>query len=174
MFDGAHLGGRFTRMRRGQINPRSWDAAIRAVQKHLLEFSDHVPVTTDQGRILGAVYGLCDQLTARRYLAWVPTNRELAAKYRISPRTVTNWRREGCPFSEGQTRVLGWIARRRYAPVGAKAKFEKQLGGLKFDVLMEECRAAVANARQLKLACKLNGIKLAPDDWLRGFRCPRR
>ena len=40
---------------------------------------------------------------------------------------VTNWRRDGCPFAGGQTRVLGWIARRRYAPAGTKAKFTKQL-----------------------------------------------
>ena len=73
------------------------------VQKHLVEFPDRIPVTTEQDRILGAVFGLCGQLTARRYLAWVPSNRDLARKYSISPRTVTNWRREGA-FGEGQAR----------------------------------------------------------------------
>lgn len=114
-------------MRRGHINPRSWDAAIRAVQKHLLEFPDHVPVTTEQDGILGAVYFLCEQLTARRHLVWVQSNRELARKYSISPRTVTNWRREGCPFADGKARVLDWMAERRYVPAGAKAKFGGRL-----------------------------------------------
>jgi len=54
------------------------------------------------------VYSLCGELEARRYLIYMATNRELMAKYGISERTVRNWRREGCPFAEGQRAVLEW------------------------------------------------------------------
>ena len=114
-------------MRRGQVNPRSWDAAIRAVQKELHELAAATPLTDEQDRTFQAVFERCEELTAKRYLAWFSTNRELARKYRISPRTVTNWRREGCPFLGGQARVLGWVARRRYAPAGTREKFAGQL-----------------------------------------------
>ena len=102
------------------------------------------------------------------------TNRELVAKYRISPRTVTNWRREGCPFAEGQSRLLGWIARRRYAPAGTRDKFAKRLPALRVKASLADLRAWMQDARELKLVAKLNGIELPPDDWLRRLRCPRR
>lgn len=55
-------------------------------------------VRPDDGRgrtTLAAVDALCAELTARRYLAWWATTAELAAKYGIGERTVTNWRRKG-------------------------------------------------------------------------------
>jgi hypothetical protein len=64
------------------------------------------------------------------------------------------------------------MAKRRYAPAGATAKFEKQLSERKekavWTKLTDECDAAVAEARQLKFAYKSHGLK--PPDWLRGFR----
>jgi len=113
-------------VRRGRINPRSWNAAIRAVQQNLLEFPVHVPVTDDHDKILGEVYLLCDQLTAKKCLPGVATNRQLARKYGISPRTVTNWRKKGCPFAKGQWRVPDWMFMRHYLPRGAKEKFSCQ------------------------------------------------
>jgi hypothetical protein len=80
-------------MRRGQVNPRSWDAAIRAVQRNLLEWAASVPLTDEQDRILTTAFLRCDELTARKHLAWFSTNRELAAKYGVSVRTVTVWAR---------------------------------------------------------------------------------
>ena len=161
-------------MRKGHVNPRSWDAAIRAVQKDMLELAAAVPLTDEQDRILTTAFLRCGKLTARKHLAWVATNRELAAKYRISPRTVTNWRREGCPFADGQARVLGWIARRRYAPVGTKAKFAKRLPTLRFKASCADLHAIMQHARELKLEAKLIGRELPPDDWLRRLRCPRQ
>ena len=64
----------------------------------------------------------CEQLPAKKYLEVVKTNREFAKKYAISPRTVTTWRKEGCPFEDGQWAVLDWLAERRYAPAGAKSE----------------------------------------------------
>jgi len=102
----------------------------------------------------------------------VATNRELAKKYAISPRTVTNWRKEGCPFEEGQWAVLDWLAGRRYAPAGANAKFAKQLRERKekgkWAETMGNLHQAVAEARQLKAAYQAQGLK--PPGWLRGFR----
>jgi hypothetical protein len=74
---------------------------------------------------------LGEELRGKTYLDIVPTNQELAKKYAISPRTVTNWRKEGCPFEDGQWAVLYWLAGRRYAPAGANAKFAKQLSDRK-------------------------------------------
>jgi hypothetical protein len=71
-------------------------------------------------------YLLCDQLTAKKYLPTGATNRQLAKKYAISPRTVTNWRKKGCPFAKGQWRVLDWMFMRPYLPHGAKEKFSCQ------------------------------------------------
>ena len=89
-------------------------------------------MSDEQDRILTMAFARCEKLTARKHLDWVPTNRELANKYGVSPRTVTDSRREGCPFAEGQPQLLRWIARRRYAPAGAEAKFGKRLCDRKF------------------------------------------
>ena len=159
-------------MRRGQINPRSWDAAIRAVKRNIVELPTQFPVTDEQERILGTVQRLCDELTARRYLAWPQTNRDLASKYGISERTVTNWRREGCPFACGQWRVLDWLARRRYAPAGARARFSRQLAERKRKAPWVAVYDSVRRIRELKRQYVDNGLE-APE-WLRRFRASRR
>ena len=93
-------------MKKGHIHARSWDNAVQAIRAELLALPANIP-TTDEGRkTLAVVDALCAELTARKYLAWFATNAELAEKYAVSPRTITNWRREGCPFAEGQPRVL--------------------------------------------------------------------
>ena len=61
------------------------------------------------------------------FLRVQPTNAELARRYAISARTVTNWRRDGCPFEDGQWRVLDWVADKRIIPAGVKGKFMRQL-----------------------------------------------
>jgi hypothetical protein len=146
-----------------RINARSWDAAIRAVQANLLELPAHFPVSTEQDRLLTFVYALCEHLTAEKCFPARPTNGELATKYAISERTVRNWRREGCPFGEGQRRVLDWIAARRYAPAGTRTKFERQLEARRMNRPFVEIRGMLDHARLLKLAYKRAGIELAPD-----------
>jgi hypothetical protein len=44
------------------------------VQKNLLKFSAHVPVSDEQDKILGAVYLPCDQLRAKKSLHAAATN----------------------------------------------------------------------------------------------------
>ena len=83
-------------------------------------------MTREQESILGAVYALCDQLKGRQAIIARITNRELAKKYGVSLRTVVNWRKRGCPFANGQWRVLDWMFARRYLPVAAKRKFVRQ------------------------------------------------
>jgi len=51
------------------------------VQKNLLKFSAHVPVSDEQDKILGAVYLPCDQLRAKKSLHAATTNCQLAKKY---------------------------------------------------------------------------------------------
>ena len=155
-------------MRKGQVNPRSWDAAIRAVQKDMLELAAAVPLTDEQDRILTTAFLRCGELTARKHLAWMATNRELAAKYQISPRTVTNWRREGCPFGGGQKRVLHWLVYRWYAPAGIEAKFGKgwmlgQAGALLKDALAHDRSFAL----RWKALNRTHGVPV--PDWARRY-----
>ncbi len=155
-------------MRRGPFNARGWDAAIRAVQKAMLELAASVPLSDEQDRILTAAFLRCEDLTARRYRARFATNAELAVKYGISARTVTNWRREGCPFERGQWRVLGWIARRRYAPERTRAKFGERLRHRQNRAILKGRLAPMrAEILNLKALHRANGVPM--DDWLRGM-----
>lgn len=132
-------------------------------------------VTDEEDRVFTAVFRRCEELRAKAYLEFVPTNRELAKKYGVALRTITNWRREGCPFEDGQWAVLDWLATRRYAPVGANGKFGKQLSERRdkavWAKISAEGDAAITEARQLKATYQDNGLK--PPDWLRGFRASR-
>jgi hypothetical protein len=158
---------------RGQVDARSWDAALDVVQQSLLEMAvaKRLSELADDP-VLAEAFWQCEELRAKEYLEVVRTNHELAKKYAISPRTVTNWRKEGCPFEDGQWAVLDWLAERRYAPAGANAKFGKQLGERKDKAewarSSAEVRALMIKARQLKAAHQFYGLK--PPDWLRGFR----
>ena len=123
---------------RGQVDARSSDAALDVVQQSLLGMAVANDVNDVEDFVLTEVFKECERLRAKEYLEVVRTNHELAKKYAISPRTVTNWRKEGCPFENGQWAVLDWLAERRYAPVGAKAKFEKQLNERKEKATLDE------------------------------------
>jgi len=89
---------------RGEVDSRSWDAAIDVVQQSLLGMAAGDDVTDQEDRILTAVFRECEELRAQKYLESVLTNRGIAKKYAICPRTVTNWRKAGCPFEDGQWR----------------------------------------------------------------------
>jgi hypothetical protein len=159
-----------------QVDSQSWDAALNVVQKSLVEMAVANKLNSlEDDPVIAEAFRQCDELRANKYLEIVRTNRELAKKYAISPRTVTNWRKEGCPFEDGQWAVLDWMAGRRYAPADAKAKFEKQLSERKdkaeWAEISAEGRALMTEARQLKAAYQLHGLKL--PDWLRGFRALR-
>jgi len=112
---------------RGQVDAQSWDAALDVVQQSLLGMAVANDVNDEQDFVLTEVFKQCEELRAKKYLKAVMTNHELAKKYAIGPRSVTNWRKEGCPFEEGQWAVLDWLAERRYVPAGANTKFAKQL-----------------------------------------------
>ena len=113
---------------RGKVDARSWDAALDVVQQSLLGMAVANNVNDEQDFVLTQVFKQCEELQARKYLKVVTTNDELARKYAISPRTVTNWRKNGCPFDKGQWQVLDWMFGRSYLPQPAKQKFASQLG----------------------------------------------
>jgi hypothetical protein len=127
---------------RGNVDARSWDAALDVVQQSLLGMAVANDVNDEQDFALTQVFKECEELRAKKYLKVITTNRELAKKYGISPRTVTNWRKKGCPFDKGQWQVLDWMFGRRYLPQPAKQKFARQLG-------RRLCRAA----RDIRAAC---------------------
>ena len=79
---------------RGQVDARSWDAALDVVQQSLLGMAVANDVNDEEDRVLTAVFMECEELRAKKYLEVVTTNHKLAKKYAISPRTVTNWRKE--------------------------------------------------------------------------------
>jgi len=159
-----------------QVDSQSWDAALNVVQKSLVEIAVANKLNSlEDDPLIAEAFRQCEELRAKKYLEVVKTNRELAKKYAISQRTVTNWRKEGCPFEDGQWAVLDWIAERRYAPAGANAKFGKQLSERREKAVWvgmnAELHTHVTRARRLKAAYQAHGLK--PPDWLRGFRALR-
>jgi len=75
---------------RGQVDARSWDAALDVVQQTLLGMAVANDVNDEQDFVLTEVFKQCEELRAKKYLEIARTNRELAKKCAISPRTVTN------------------------------------------------------------------------------------
>ena len=145
-------------MTHSRIHPPTWKHAVETVLLTLLRVAaSEPPISDEQDRILTDVYLLCDDLRTRRHRHTEKTNLELSAKYGISPRTVRNWRKAGCPFAKGQARVLGWMARRRYVPAGTKAKFGRQLPTLRLKASVADLRAIIRHARELKLEARLIG-----------------
>jgi hypothetical protein len=106
---------------------QGWNAALDVVWQGLTKMPQHT-LTPDQVALREGVF---DFLRARLFdedsLKPKLTNAELAEKYAVSPRTVTNWRKEDCPFAEGQPHVLNWATEQRLLPRRFKVKFARQL-----------------------------------------------
>jgi hypothetical protein len=159
-----------------QVDSQSWDAALNVVQKSLVEMAVANKLNSlEDDPVIAEAFRQCEELRAKEYLEVVRTNRDLAKKYAVSPRTVTNWRKEGCPFENGQWAVLDWMAARRYAPARAKAKFEKQLSERRSNAEMAQIMApfyaSKIEIRRLKASYQDHGLK--PPDWMRSFRALR-
>jgi hypothetical protein len=88
-------------LRQGKIDSRSWNAAIRAVQQDIFAMGARPDVSDEEDHVLTAVFLRCEELRARKYLTFEPTNRQIARKYAISPRTVTNWRKKDARLLKG-------------------------------------------------------------------------
>lgn len=102
--------------------------ALNDVEAALNDIEDEC-LTMDQAQLRNSLHDFLNKLRPDDdSLKLKPTNRQLSEKYAVSPRTVTNWRKDDCPFDDGQWRVLDWMAERRYVPARAKAKFVRQLG----------------------------------------------
>lgn len=181
MFKNSRVG-KALRSRRGQVNLRmrhqqksrafrkTWNITIRSVVHGLAELPKELSRTANGKRVLEAIEILVTSMVAPplRYFA---TNRQLAKQYAISQRTITNWRREGCPFEKGKGAVLKWVARHRYAPSGMEAKFKERLFQLRCRKWSAEIEEGFAERRRLKLLRKHYDIPLDPDD--KRLRCPK-
>jgi hypothetical protein len=105
---------------------QGWNAALEVVRRGLADMPDD-SLTPDQQALREWVL---DFINARLFpedlLTLKPTNAELAVKYDCSLRTISNWRREGCPLEDGQWRVLDWLSDRHCVPKSTAVKFAKQ------------------------------------------------
>lgn len=155
-------------MKRSRAERRGWNAAMEAVQAELAAILKRYRLTPKQRQALEAARVCCGTLRPRLYLPSKATNRDLARKYQVSLRTVTNWKRDGCPFQRGQWAVLRWLGHRRYAPAGTSAKFKRQLSVHRLGAILDEVHAGIADLRQLKRLCRIHGVE--PSEWLRRFR----
>jgi hypothetical protein len=63
----------------------------------------------------------------RRLFRRPVTLAQLAGKYAACRRTISYWKRAGCPFAAGQWKVLDWVSERRVIPRGTRARFARQL-----------------------------------------------
>lgn len=160
-----HLRSRSRRYREG------WSAALKTVSRGLVELRKEVTFSVQAERALEVVDSMLTGMasaTKRR----VESNRSLARRYGVSLRTVTNWRREGCPFHESPRKVLAWISRRRYAPKGTEARFKDRLSTQRIRSGLAEIKAGFAQVRMVKELHKIYGVE--PDAWLKRFRCPKK
>lgn len=148
-----------------------WSTALKSVSRGLVELRKEVKFSAEGNRTLEVVDSMLTGM-ASSTIRPVETNRSLARKYGVSLRTVTNWRREGCPFHESPRKVLAWISRRRYAPKGTEAKFKDRLSTQRIRNGLAEIKAGLAQVRIVKELHKTYGVE--PDAWLKQFRCPKR
>lgn len=131
-----------------------WNCATDAVWKALAEQLPASSLTPDQQQLRNAVIDYLRQLLPDpALLKSKPTNAELAAKYSISLRTITNWRQAGCPFDGSQWAVLRWVTGRRIIPTSFRAKYAHQLARRKE---RDHWRGSADSASQL-----LNRVKEA-------------
>jgi len=134
---------------------KGWNYALEAFRGVLEELPPD-SVTPDQERFRNVLFDLLAQWSPDEgLLKPQPTNAQLAAKYAVSVRTITNWRREGCPFNDGQWRVLDWMKERRYVPAGAKTKFARQFKRREPDELLQLCSTAKILNQMVRTANKL-------------------
>jgi len=80
-------------------------------------------VSDQEDRVLTAVFLRCEELRARKYLAFEPTNRQLAKKIRSQPPHRNQLAKKRMPVRQGAMGVLDWMFMRPYLPRGAKEKF---------------------------------------------------
>ena len=126
------------------------------------------PITDEQDSILTELFLLCEGLRKRRHGHGEMTNRELVAKYGMSERTVRNWRRQGCPFAEGERDVVKWMARRRYVPARTKAKFGRRLEDERLRWWAKTARQGFAELQQVLWLNRKHGITVS--DCLSGIQ----
>jgi hypothetical protein len=108
-------------------------------------------------RLLNVVLHLADEIAFDREIVRHVSNQALAEKYAVSPRTVTNWRKAGCPFDDGQWRVLDWMADQRSVPARARQKFARQLERRRETQVSNEWQALLRH--EIEMAKQLRGIR---------------
>jgi hypothetical protein len=107
----------------------------------------------EEDRVLTAVFLRREELRGTKHLAFEPTNRQLAKKYAVSPRTVTNWRKKGCPFDKGMIFNNTTVANLGVTPgtyvwtwgAGANQNFTLQIGSVGVRVSLMAARQSLCS-----------------------------
>lgn len=102
---------------------RGFDFALKTIGAVLDQLAE-AGMTEEQKSLIGALRDILDELSQdEEDLKFKPTNSELARRFSVSVRTITNWRREGCDFDSGKWGVWRWLREERIIPAGAKVVF---------------------------------------------------
>ena len=137
-----------------------WNLALEAVWQTLAGMTDD-SLTPDQKRLRSTLFDWLGQCSIDEDLLKAkPTNAQLATKYGVAKRTITNWRREGCEFEGGKWAVWSWLREQRIIPAGAKVAFAPQLAR-RTDEGLEETDDLAGQAAALLAASR---------EWLRSRR----
>jgi hypothetical protein len=141
---------------------QGYACALNHVEELLDDLGDD-RLTPDQVWLRNLFRGYVNEIMPEEdSLKMKPTNRQLADKYAVSPRTVTNWRREGCPLEDGQPHVLNWATEQPLLPRRFKVKFAQQLQKRREkEEQRENCDTLEATQhllRQLEISGKMLGI----------------
>lgn len=120
------MAARFARYATKIAYMRGYNAALQLVWGGLAGLT-HQNLTVEQRVFREGMFNfLLKHFPRESELRPQPTNAELASKYGVCLRTITNWRGAGCPFEKGQWGVLDWLYERRILPSTVRAKFARQ------------------------------------------------
>lgn len=116
------------------------------------------------------------------------TNVELAAKYSVSPKTISNWKRDGAPLHD-EKRLAVWLSSRRNLPPGLKVptsappRAAAEPSGERIEALGAAAALARLQAEEVsaysRLQLAINGadalaIRLSRQNWLAILESLRR
>jgi hypothetical protein len=107
---------------------RKWDRVMATVCQEIEAIPHQARLSGEEAwRLRRLISQIQSAFRGKDLFVHRDTLAELARKYATSERTISYWKRAGCPFAAGQWKVVDWLGARRVLPRRARAKFAKQL-----------------------------------------------